>query len=339
MAGNKTKIDFWVKFDPDNDTPEELSRRILYSLFVKRVKAKKPVVAAIIAKSGEGKSYGCNKVIDELMYIQGIDLVENMDFFDVITIANPLQYAEKLDKMLYDKRYKKVNCMAVHESRTVVSAKNWRTFVNTAISDVNAMSRAIKPIMFFFISQAFKDIDSNVRSTLTHYINITRPNSANHSRMEIYTLWNDEKDIEKPKFRKRKIRGVVEYPDGRRRLYIPDSLYLKWLRKPLQERFEQLDYEGKSLLLKSKMGKIMSEMKAELGNDSVKIDSMVEWYIKRVDMLSSVARRNKNGWKVKADIRKLHDLTPEESKLFETRLNAKMKESNMLKEKEAEPNA
>lgn len=325
-----TKIDFWVKFNPDKDSPEELSRRILYSLFVKRTKAKKPVVAAVIAKSGEGKSYGVNKIADEIMHIQGIDLVQNMELFDVLTIANPLQYAEKLDLLLYDKRYKKVNLMVVHESRSVVSAKNWRSFVNTAISDVNAMSRSIKPLMFFFISQAFKDIDSNVRSTLTHYITITRPNSGHHSRMEISVIWNDEKDIEKPKYRKRKIRGIVEYPDGRTRLFVPDSLYLKWLRKPLQERFETLDYEGKSAILKSKMAKIISEIKSEFDDNSVKIDAMVEWYFKRSDMLGSVARRGRAGWKVKKDIRELHDLTPEEAKLFESRLNDKFVKSGMI---------
>jgi len=330
-VGKKTNIDFWVKFNPLKDSPEELSRRILYSIFVKRTKAKKPVVAGVIAKSGEGKSYALNKISDELMYIQGIDFLEHMDFFDTMTIANPLQYAEKLDKILYDKKYKKLNVMVVHDARTVVSSKNWRTFVNTAIADVNALSRAIKPLMFFFISQAFKDIDPNVRSTLTHYITVSRPNSGHYSRMEISVIWNDERDIEKPKYRKRKIRGVVEYPDGRKRMFIPDSLYLKWLRKPLQERFEKLDYEGKSVILKNKMSKIMSEMKAEIGNDSIKIDSMVDWYFKNTDMLGSIARRNKNGWKVKNDLRNLHDLTPEECRLFERRLNDKMKDSDMIK--------
>jgi hypothetical protein len=329
-----TKIDFYVKFDPKNDSPEDLTRRILYAIFVKRIKAKKPVVSAIIAKSGEGKSYGTNKVVDELMGIQGVDLVENMDFFDTLTIANPLQYAEKLDKMLFDKKYKKLNCMLVHEARSVVSAKNWRNFVNTAIADVNAMSRSIKPLMFFFVSQAFKDIDSNVRSTLTHYISISRPNNGNYSRMEIFVLWHDESDIEKPKFRRRKIRGVVEYPDGKRRLFIPDSLYIKWLRKELEARFDKLDYEGKSMILKNKMSKIMAELKAEIGDNTVKIDSMVDWYLKHTDMLSSIAKRGKRGWRVKVDLRRLHDLTPEESRLFEKRLNDRFKEEDLIREEE-----
>src|SRR6056297_688344 len=332
--GKPQIIDFYVKFNPETETKEDLARKILYSLFIKRVKAKKPVVAAIIAKSGEGKSYACNKLIDELMWIQGIDLLENMHLFDTATIANPVQYAEKLDLILNDKNYKKLNVMAVHESRTVISANNWRSFVNTAIADVNAMSRAIKPLMFFFISQAWKDIDSNVRSTITHYITITRPNSKNYSRMEISVVWNDERAIEKPRFKKRKIRGVVEYPDGRARPFTPDSLYLRWLRKPIQERFEKLDYEGKKLILQNKMSKIIGDMKAEMGDFTEKIDTMVDWYISHTDSLQEVAKRTKKGWTFNKNLKSLHDLSPQETKLFQQRFNEKITESEMVRKED-----
>ena len=332
--GKTNIIDFYIKFDPEKDSKESLARKILYSIFIKRIKAKKPVVAAIIAKSGEGKSYACNKLIDEIMMMQGVDLVKNIKFFDVATIANPLQYAEKLDKILNDKEYKKINCMAVHDSRTVISSTTWRSFVNTAIADVNALSRAVKPLMFFFISQAWKDIDSNIRSTITHYITVSRPNSKNYSRMEISVVWNDERDIEKPKFKKRKIRGVVIYPDGRYRYFTPDSLYIKWLRKPLQDRFEKLDYEGKQLIIKNKMNKILSEIKTEMGDYTEKIDSMVEWYVKHTDSLAEIAKRTKKGWSFKKTVKDLHDLSPGEVKLFQDRFNDKMSSLDMVRMEE-----
>lgn len=334
MGRKNSKVDFCVSWDPKKETKEDLARKVLYSIFVKRTKAKKPVVAAIIAKSGEGKSYGCNKLIDEIMWIQGVDLVKNMDYFRMATIANPIQYAEKLDKILNDKKYKKLNVMAIHESRTVVSSKNWRSFVNTAIADVNAMSRAIKPLMFFFISQAWKDIDSNIRSTITHYITISRPNSQNYSHMSINVVWNDERDIDNPKFKRRAIKGVVIYPDGRRRFWVPDGLYLKWLRQPLQEEFEKLDYEGKKVVLDSKMSKIIAEMKADMGDYTEKIDTMVEWYMGRTDELQSLARRTKKGWKFKSTLKDLHDLSPKEAEYFQDRFNQKFQENDMVRKEE-----
>ena len=44
---------------------------------------------------------------------------------------------DSLQELNEDKRLRKVNVIAMHEAREIISSKNWRSFLAQAVSDVN----------------------------------------------------------------------------------------------------------------------------------------------------------------------------------------------------------
>ena len=137
--------DFVIRHDFATETPEALSKKILLSVIIGRLKHKKPAVIFFSGDSGEGKSYSALRFQEVLLELQGLDI---MDYFDVCNVMVPLEYPDKLSKILYDKKYKKINVICMHEAREIVRAKNWQSFLTQAIADVNAMSRAMKIAVF-----------------------------------------------------------------------------------------------------------------------------------------------------------------------------------------------
>lgn len=342
-------IDFAVKYDPKTETEEDLTKKILYVLFIKRIKAKKPVVTFIGADSGEGKSYSALKLMLLLLEMQGLpfkDLIEDVNVF------TPIEYPTKLNNLLFPssaKRYykdkindkeelerklkllKKANVICMHEARDIVKAKNWQSFLNQAISDVNAMSRSIKRICFFVISQFIRDISTDIRYTLNYYITITRP-IGKKARLSISVMWKDDRDLEKPKLRKRKIRGYIIDPKGRRKLFIPKYLELTVPPKEVTEVFEKRDFEAKAMVIRRKMDKLISNLKTELELDNTKIKTMVEWYFKNQNNLSMIGRRVRKKWKLKPEARAMHDLSDTEALQFEEMINERLKQEGSFNE-------
>jgi len=329
--------DFVVHWNSKTESQDVLVERILYSLFVKRIKRNKPVIAAVIAKSGEGKSWGLNKLFEILMRIQGVDLQKNKEFFECACITNPLQYSEKMNLILKDKRYKKLNVVNVHEAKMLIDQGNWQAFINLAVADVNSMARKLKPLAMFYAAQYIKDIGSKVRPTLTHYITFSRPLKGN-SRMRIEIVWNDEKDLEKPRLRKRAVSGFIvdEADNNSYQRFTPSYFEMTPPSKYLIDLFDRLDYEGKEIFLKSKLDKLMSSIKADLGNVSDRVNVLVDWYKESPDLVSSVARRGKRGWKLNQNFRKLHDLTIAEERLFQKKLNDSFKDGGFIKDEEGD---
>ena len=320
--------DFVVKYDPKKDSAEDVTKRILYSLYVSRLKNKKPVVTFVGGDSGEGKSWSVLKFMEILAEIQGYDL---KDCVNDVNVYIPIEYPEKLDSLLFDKELKKVNMIAIHEARSVIKAKNWHSFVNQAISDVNALSRSVKRLHFFIISQFIKDIDSSIRYTLTYYITVKRPKNK-RPRLSISKMWKDDRDLEKPKLRKRKISGYLVYPDGKYRKYSPKYLELSKPSQEIIDIFEKNDTEAKAEIIRSKMVKLQNEMKAEVGEESKKIDKMVEYYTENTDRLLGLGKRYKNGFRISKEIQNIHDLSKFETEMFQKKINNKLQEMGIMKD-------
>lgn len=325
--------DFVVFFDSKKDSKEELTRRILYSVFVRRIKANKPLVAAVIAKSGEGKSWGINRLFEVLMEVQGVSKDSVLDFFKVATISNPLQYSEKMDILFNDKNYKKLNVAIVHEAKMLINSANWQSFSNMAIADVNSMSRSLKPIMFFYLSQFIKDIDPKVRPTITHYITFERP-LRGKSKMKIEIVWNDERDIEKPKLRKRQLSGYIVDEKGNYTRFSPSYFEMNKPSDDITDLFEKIDFEGKSMIIKKRLSKIIDSIKAELGDTSDRVETLVEYYSTNIELIHTIAKRFRGNWRIKKETRDLHDLNREESRIFERRMNEVLKEKSMILEEQ-----
>lgn len=325
--------DFIIKYNPKTDTQQEIFMRILYVLYVKRLKGKKPAVSFVAGDSGEGKSETVLSLIYLILKLQGVDAAKCVQETNVFV---PIEYPQKLNKLLYEKSLKKVNLIAIHEARETVKAKNWHSFINTAIADVNAMSRSIKPLGFFIISQFIRDIDPSIRYTLTYYLKVHRPIGQN-VQLSIERLWKDDRDLQNPQLRKKRIWGYLKYPSGKYRKFYPGTISIARAPKEIVDTFESADTAAKGEILKRKMDKLISEMQVDVGQESNKIQSMVDWYTKTPERLSNIGKKNLRGnWKIHKEVQDMHDINKTELKQFEKLLNIKLIEKGYLKEDKKE---
>jgi len=314
--------DYVIRYNPNLETPEDLTKKILYALFVKRVKNKKPVVTFVGGDSGEGKSMTVLRLIELLFQIQGVELKDHIDAVNVFT---PLQYPQKIDKLLHDKELKKVNAIAIHEAREIIKAANWRNFLNTAIGDVNAMSRSIKRLMFFIVSQFIRDIDPSIRYTLTYYCTVYRP-IGHKARVKINKIWKDDSDLQNPRIRKRRIKGLIIFPNGKVKKHFPEYFEMNMPDKEICTKFDEYDTESKRGIIKKKLEKLIKEMEKDADISINKIDKTIEYYTETEDRLNTVGKKVGKKWKIDKNIKDMLDLTESEFREFESKLNTTIKE-------------
>jgi len=327
-------LDYMVKFDPDKETDNDLVKKIFYSLFINRAKHKKPTNIFFGGESGEGKSLSAITTMQILFELQGIEI---KDYFQDVNIMTPFEYPRKLDKILFELP-KAVNCCIMHEAREIVKAKKWQEFLSQAVADVNAQSRTIKRIIFIIISQFIRDITTDIRYTLNYYITAYRP-LGKKTRLTINVMWKDDRDLEKPKLRKRRIKGIVMYPDGSSKVHSPRYIEVDMPDKYVVEMFEKMDRESKTAVIRRKLDRLIKEMEVEGQNEDVKINAMVDYYAQHIESSHLIGKTKRNKWCVKPEIKLMHGLTDSEASLFEERFNEKLKSSGRLAEvKEAEIN-
>lgn len=313
--------DFIIKYDPEVDTLQTLSEKVLNSLILRPLRYKKPRVIFIGGDSGEGKSIAALRIEQILLEIQGLDL---RDYINDINIYQPMEYPTKIDRLLNDKSLKKVNIVCFHEAREIVKAKNWAGFLAQAVADVNAMSRSVKRLCTIIISQFIRDITTDVRYTLHYYCTAARP-LGGHTRLTIYKMWKDDRDLEKPRLRKSRIKGLLVYPNGRRRVYMPKYLEITMPDKDIVKIFEEQDKEAKTKIIRAKLNKLIKDMKAELDLETDKVGAMVEWYSKRPDQLELIGHYVRGKFKLRPEVMSMHDLTKEDMLQFNRELTDKLK--------------
>lgn len=327
--------DFLVKWD---ENPEIVTKRILKSIILNRLRNRKPAIMFISGDSGEGKSYSALRLQELLFEIEGLKLT---DYLEACNVFYPIEYPKKLDALLFNKELRPVKILCMHEARTVIKAKLWYSFLNQAISDVNAMSRSVKRLCIMVISQFIRDISTDIRYTLNYYIKVHRPGGGK-ARLQIYVMWKDDRDLENPKLKKRRLTGYLIMPNGRHRRFTPLYLELNKPSEEAQELFEKLDTESKSTLLKRKMDKLIDEMEKEMGVETNKINKMVDHYMKNDETLMLIAKRKGRRWILTKEAQQMHALQNNELKEFEEKLNLAFKkkqeaerQERVLKEQEA----
>lgn len=319
--------DFHVYWDSKTESLDTLTRRIVYSIFIhNRIKADKPCVLGLFGGSGEGKSLTALALYCFILSLMNLDLKKN---FEVSNIITPIQYAKKIDKLLYDKEYKD-NCVAiVHEAREVIRAKLWHSFLNQCIGDVNAMSRTIKPLMLILVSQFVGDIDKSVRSTMTYYLTVTRSKSRK-VKLNIQKLYFDDRDIERPVLKKRRVHGYVISPTGKHRSFYLPPIEIDKPPKELSDIFKKMDFEGKTILVRRKLEKLVKQIEQETGEDNKKIETMVTWYVRNPEQLDLIGKKTKKGFSIRDDITKMHDLTESEKKDFQNKLSEELIKNKLI---------
>lgn len=334
-----TYHDFVIPYDVSKDTQQEVTKKIINSLYVKKLHGKKPVVTFISGDSGEGKSWAALKLMETILELQGVDMAK---VNKVVNVHTPLQYPEKLRLLLEPQKFvkdpeelkllKKTNVLCVHEARNLIKSKKWQEFTSQAVADVNAMSRAIKRIAFIIISQFIRDITSDVRYTLNYYCKCSRPINK-RTKLYFNIMWKDDRDPHNPKLRYRKLCGYFVKPNNMYKKVFIDYFELDKPKKEITDEFDEDDFQAKGKIIHALMEKMISKLQTEFNYGTKKIDAMVKWYTENPDMLQKIGKTTARGkWKFKPSVAEMHDLTPTEFKDFVDMMNNNL--SEMVKQNE-----
>ena len=320
-------IDFIMDLDKpfaefSDKEKSDFSKTVLQRIALNRIKNNKPTVILLVADSGEGKSYTALSWIDAILEAQGVDFAKHVN--DVI-VYTPLEYVKKIDRLLHAKELKKVNVVLLDEARQLVKANTWYSFVNQAIADVNAMSRGVKPMVFFIVTQFIKDVDPATRRTLTFYGKCSRPRRK--VKLWLYKIWKDDRDIERPALKKRRIYGVVRR--GRRKRVIKPNFSFSLPRPEIVEIYEKMQKEAKGKLIRRKLEILLKKLEKDFEGLFDKVDAMVDWYVAKPEMLQTITVRSRGKIRLNKDVQAMHDLTKEEVKEFEKRLMEKLEKRGL----------
>jgi len=321
-------IDFVVHEQAD---PEQTGKHILQHLTVNRLRAKKPCVILVVGDSGEGKSFTALKIAEVVNNYYNVDTLKTINDFIVYT---PLEYTQKLDNILHnnEKRQdiKNLRVLMIDEAREVVRSHLWHSFINQAISDCNAMSRRIKPLVIIVVTQFVKDIDSAVRRTITYYGKCARPLTGS-TRFDLFRVWKDDHDLERPKLRKRKVKGYIISKQKQYSLYTPEfEVHLP--DKKIINAYEHQNFEAKSKILRKKLEDMLKMLEKDIGHEFDKVHALVNHYINNPDNLRLIITRRYNKIRVKKEFKQMHDLTNIEVSEFEKLILEKLAQKGLAVE-------
>ena len=287
------------------------------------------MVIFISGDSGEGKSYTALRIQEILCKLQGVDFPTYMPDMNVFT---PFEYAPKLKNLLFNKEYKDINIICMHEARDVVKAKNWQSFLNQAIADVNAMSRSVKRLVFIIVSQFIRDVSTDIRYTFNYYITCNRP-LGKSVQIKIQKMYKDDHELEKPKLLKRKIRGYIKDKEtNKQHLYVPEYIEMSKPEYEICKHFDQLDFEAKTKVIHAKMEKLIQQLSQEHDMENNKVNTMVDWYIKNPVQIQLIGKTTRKKWRLKPEAKIMHGLTESECSDFEKKMGEaiKLKQKNNL---------
>lgn len=314
--------DFVVKHDWETETEQDLVNKIWHSIFIGRIKSNKPCTIGVFGGSGEGKSISAGiKLQETLLKLQGVNDIS--PYFEGMNVYTPLEYPSKINAILFDSFFKDINVFTIHEARQLVKSHTWQSFLTQSVADINATSRQVKRLITIFISQSMSDIARDVRKTLDYMIVMKRPRGK-RPRMKIKVLWLDERDPEKPQLRTRNLSGLIIDKYGRYMQFSPTFFEISPPSKNLIEIFEEQDRKAKGDIIKKKMDKMIQLVQKELGVSDDRVSMLVDYYTKDFSTLALIGKKNKNGWKVSASMQKVLNLSDDDFKIFEKRINEKV---------------
>jgi hypothetical protein len=146
----------------------------------------------------------------------------------------------------------------------------------------------------------------------------------------MYKIWHDTRDLENIKFKKRKVRGIIVMPSGRRIPFMPRYIELRLPNKELLKEFDQQDTKAKSGMLKNIIEKYTQQIKAKFDTENSKLIGAIEFYTNNPDMLGKIGRISRGKFKLKDEVKLMHDFTSEEVRSFGELLQEKMKQKGLL---------
>ncbi|MFW6121619.1 MAG: hypothetical protein ACOC80_12070 [Petrotogales bacterium] len=325
-------VDFVV---PNFDDPKEIGVKICEQLFVKRIEKKKPTVILCTGDSGEGKSYTALKILEIVNNYFGVKTEDHMENQIIYT---PLEYSKKMNAILHDKDKRKLKCLILDEARELVSSHLWYTFVNQAIADVNALHRTVKPLVFVVVVQFIKDIDPSTRRTIQFYMNCQRPMNEKHVTVRMHRLWKDERDIDNPRIKKRKIRGYLYNGDNQTKptkymKFVPTRMQITLPEKIVYKQYEKINFERKSEILARKLDRLLHEIEKEAGVKSTRVTDVVNWFMDHPESADMIQRRvggKTPKCKMKPEFKRMFNLNNTEAADFEKALYQRLKATELV---------
>jgi len=319
-------IDFIIDYNPD---PKVMGKQIITNITVNRLRANKPCIIFIGGDSGEGKSCAGLKIISAVNDYYGIDSLETLN--DTVVYL-PIQYLTKLDNVLFWKRkdrrdLKDLHVLMIDEAREVVRARDWYTFLNRAISDCNAMSRKIKPMVLIVVSQFIKDIDSAIRYTLTFYAECMRPLTG-RTRVNFERIWKNTYDLERPRLCKRPLVGYIKYEHTQSKFYprfeanMPD--------RELFKKYDEENFRAKSTILRKRIEETIHKMNRDIGTVFNKVEDLVKYYSTNPGQLQLIIDPRYKKFRIRKEFKDMHEITRTEQIEFEKRLHEKLTSMGLL---------
>lgn len=320
-------IDFIINFDED---PKKMGLQILQHLTVNRLEAKKPCVIFIGGDSGEGKSSLGLKIVDAVNTHYGI---KTIDVLNDCVVYLPIEYLTKLDQAIHWKLQgrpdlKDLHVLMIDEAREVIRAKDWQSFINRAIADCNAMTRHLKPMVLIVISQFIKDIDREVRYTLSFYVECLRPLSG-RTRVKFERIWKDTFDLERPKLCKRPVVGWLK-DNGSMSKFIP-TFEANMPPRDIWKKYDTTAFNAKSKILRMHIEETIRRIEKQVSIYD-KVQSLVNYYLKNPDQMMAIIDPRYKKFRLRPEFKDMHDITPSEIKELEKRLHVELKNKGLIGE-------
>lgn len=268
------RLDFWVKHEENN---EKMAIKILDYAFLKRIRHHKQTILVLTGDPGEGKSSISQALTQKLLKSHGI---EYSPYVNDVTIYTPLEFPAKEQALLYDKRLKEIPIMIIDEARLVVKAKNWHEFLNQTISDVIALHRRVKRLFLIIVTQDLDDIDKDVRRLVTYWGECYRPLEG-PAELHISRFYKDTSKPAKIELKKRTLRGMIEYPNGKRKLEFPSNFIFRMPSRDVWNTYDTENYKNKGIILKQRLNAFIAKMNKEYGlKNKSRIDILLNHFMK-----------------------------------------------------------
>jgi len=311
--------DFTVKWQGNiQDTTTE----IFDHLFYRRIKAHKPCVICITGASGEGKSNTGLHIVDKLFQKNGIDF---KDYVKQAVVGGIEDFGPKAKAIIHDKELKPCFAIIIDEAAATVNSKDWASLTNRAVNFINNMSRAIKPLLIVIIAQSLKQIDSQTRHTINFYMPVKRSYN-NPARAKIYKFYIDEHDLDKPRLKKKLVRGYIDYNDKKEYIELKDIEFPK-VRQEIWDIYKTDMIDSKSRLLEAEFDKLAKHL-IESNQDKQKerVTELAKFLWSNKYILSNFAKFTRKKWMLKPEFVSNFGITDSEKKDLESLLRTKVVE-------------
>lgn len=316
-----SRIDFAI---PASLPRNEWDFRAIEYAFRERVRCGKNTIVLHTGRSSEGKSTATVREIEKFLEYDGLDAAK---YINDVMVYTPLEYPEKLNRILYDKEYKDVNYIVLDDARFLINAKDWQSFLNRAIADVASVSRRVKPIVMYINTQFLKDIDVDFRINIDFWGQCNRPL---HHPVEVkyYRIWLDESNVEHPKVRKRSFKGFL-MNGSKKQPYVPTKFVFSRPSKEVWDKYEVESYRAKGRIIQERLNTMIATMKKKYGMEN-RVARLVEYYSQpdRYQELMLHFEYKYKKLRIKKESLDILGITKEEARDFSEQIHENFKKQN-----------